>query len=196
MLSPIRLVCLQSGWRQVVLLLALALLFVPANQAFAQGNGAAFVSPPVSPHSFNGDLSKLPKAPLTNTPAPPLRINPGRPVAPPRPPGPPDPLWQPGRANTASTLAPGVTPTQFTTPSPNFDTGQPGDGPPDANGAVGPSHYIAIVNFTFQVFDKQGNSLSGPTNPATFWSGAPAMTSASHSVAIRTSTTTISPTAG
>jgi len=67
-----------------------------------------------------------------------------------------------------------VTPPQFTTPSPNFDTNQPGDGPPDANGAVGPNHYIAIVNFTFQIFNKQGTSLAGPTDPATFWAAAPA----------------------
>ena len=30
------------------------------------------------------------------------------------------------------------------------------------------------MNFTYQIFDKAGNSLAGPTDPATFWSGAPA----------------------
>jgi hypothetical protein len=65
-------------------------------------------------------------------------------------------------------------PFPFTSPSPNFDTDQPGDGPPDANGAVGPNHYIAIVNFTFEIFDKNGVKLSGPTDPQTLWSGAPA----------------------
>jgi len=158
-----RVVCLQDGLRsssllKFTLLLAPVLLSIAANPAFAQGNGSVFVSPPVRPYNFDGNLSKLPKASPGNTPAPPLRITPGAPVAPPKPPGPPDPLWQKGRANTPSTLGPGVTPPQFTTPSPNFDTGQPGDGPPDANGAVGPKHYIAIVNFTYQIFDKTGLS--------------------------------------
>jgi hypothetical protein len=58
-------------------------------------------------------------------------------------------------------------------PSPNFDSDQPGDGPPDANGAVGPNHYIQIVNFTFEILDKSGARLAGPTDPQTLWSGAP-----------------------
>ncbi len=88
---------------------------------------------------------------------------------------PPDPLWHPGKkASTSRKPAPlVVTPPEFLNPSPNFDTDQPGGHPPDANGAVGPNHYIAIVNFTFEIFDKRGNRLSGPTDPQTLWSGAP-----------------------
>jgi hypothetical protein len=63
----------------------------------------------------------------------------------------------------------------FTAPSPNFDTNQGiGANPPDANGAVGPNHYIAIVNLTFEIYDKNGVRLSGPTNIQRLWSGAPA----------------------
>lgn len=179
MRSPKGELCLQSGWRrsmrQLALLLASCLLLVPVNRAFAQGNHSVSVSPPVTPYSFSGDLSKLPKGAASNANAPvPQRIKAGTFNTTPRPLGPPDPVWQKDPAgHGAGRLTPGVTPPQFTTPSPNFDTGQPGDGPPDDNGAVGPNHYIAIVNFTYQIFDKQGNSLAGPINPATFWSGAP-----------------------
>ena len=35
--------------------------------------------------------------------------------------------------------------------------------PPDTHGDVGPNHYIQDVNVLFKVFDKNGNTLSGPT---------------------------------
>ena len=35
--------------------------------------------------------------------------------------------------------------------------------PPDTHGDVGPNHYIQDVNVSFKVFDKNGNTLSGPT---------------------------------
>jgi hypothetical protein len=35
--------------------------------------------------------------------------------------------------------------------------------PPDTNGDVGPNHYIQAVNSSFKIFDKSGNTLSGPT---------------------------------
>ncbi|MBA2436578.1 MAG: hypothetical protein H0V54_16110 [Chthoniobacterales bacterium] len=43
--------------------------------------------------------------------------------------------------------------------------------PPDPNGTVGPNHVVTMVNLTFQIFDKNGNSLLGPTNNNTLWSG-------------------------
>ncbi len=43
--------------------------------------------------------------------------------------------------------------------------------PPDTNGAVGPGHYIQIVNLGFQIWDKNGNSVYGPANTNTLWSG-------------------------
>jgi hypothetical protein len=43
--------------------------------------------------------------------------------------------------------------------------------PPDPNGTVGPNHVVTMVNLTFQIFDKSGNSLLGPTNNNTLWSG-------------------------
>ncbi|PWB67571.1 MAG: hypothetical protein C3F15_17750 [Holophagae bacterium] len=43
--------------------------------------------------------------------------------------------------------------------------------PPDPVGDVGPSHYVAMANVRFQIFDKAGNSLYGPANNNTLWSG-------------------------
>ena len=35
--------------------------------------------------------------------------------------------------------------------------------PPDTDGDVGPNHYVQAVNVSFKIFDKNGNTLSGPT---------------------------------
>ena len=43
--------------------------------------------------------------------------------------------------------------------------------PPDPNGAVGPNHYVEMVNLVFAVYDKLGNKLAGPTNLGELWRG-------------------------
>ena len=43
--------------------------------------------------------------------------------------------------------------------------------PPDPIGAVGPDHYVQMINLVFGVFDKQGNLLLGPVDTGTLWSG-------------------------
>ena len=55
----------------------------------------------------------------------------------------------------------------FSTADPNFDGISLFDQgaffvPPDANGDVGPEHYVQVVNSSIAVFDKQGNTLAGP----------------------------------
>jgi hypothetical protein len=54
----------------------------------------------------------------------------------------------------------------------NFD-GIPATGflPPDTVGAVGPNHYVQMVNTAFAVFDKSGNQLSGPLPINALWAG-------------------------
>src|SRR5262249_394794 len=42
---------------------------------------------------------------------------------------------------------------------------------PDTNGDVGPNHYFQIVNLKYQIFNKAGASLAGPTNINTIWTG-------------------------
>jgi hypothetical protein len=45
----------------------------------------------------------------------------------------------------------------------SFASGGCNCAPPDTDGDVGPNHYVQAVNSSFQVFDKDGNSLAGPT---------------------------------
>ena len=55
-----------------------------------------------------------------------------------------------------------------------FETGASGSSPTDPSGAVGPNHYISVINTAFQIFDKSGNSLTGglvSPNPTIFPSG-------------------------
>jgi uncharacterized repeat protein (TIGR01451 family) len=56
----------------------------------------------------------------------------------------------------------------------NDDNGSsPGDrmSPPDANGDVGPRHYVQWVNASLAVYDKQGLRLLGPVPGSVVWSG-------------------------
>ncbi len=43
--------------------------------------------------------------------------------------------------------------------------------PPDTNGEVGATQYVQIVNEGYQIFDKSGASVLGPSGIATVWSG-------------------------
>jgi len=60
----------------------------------------------------------------------------------------------------------------------NFDGIPVGTGgmfvaPPDPSGDVGPNHYVQLVNFGFQVWNKTGTSLLGPLTLGTIWAGFP-----------------------
>jgi len=43
--------------------------------------------------------------------------------------------------------------------------------PPDPVGAVGPNHYVEMVNLAFAVYDKQGTRLAGPFKLGSLWQG-------------------------
>jgi uncharacterized repeat protein (TIGR01451 family) len=76
--------------------------------------------------------------------------------------------------NTASGLAPSSpsAPGSLSGPLQNFEGINNRDGvfPPDTDGDVGPTDYIQIVNDSFEIFDKQGNSLAGPSETNSLWS--------------------------
>ena len=160
----------------------IAALVVPAAVVGATGAGAqdeepgvikgAFQSAPVTPAKLNIDLSTLPRIP----PGPfvPAEVSPddegeeeGPPIG--------GPEGQPEKP-AGLELAPRVTaagPETFTSPSPDFDgIGYTALVPPDTNGDVGPNNYIQMVNSRFEIFDKQGVSLAGPSNISTLWSAA------------------------
>ncbi|MEN8163102.1 MAG: hypothetical protein ABFS37_03155, partial [Acidobacteriota bacterium] len=43
--------------------------------------------------------------------------------------------------------------------------------PPDTEGAVGPLHYVQVINVSFQVFDKTGSAQTGILATNTLWNG-------------------------
>lgn len=43
--------------------------------------------------------------------------------------------------------------------------------PPDIEGAVGPYHYVQMVNTAFAIYDKSGVKLAGPTATNALWGG-------------------------
>ena len=59
------------------------------------------------------------------------------------------------------------------TPSINYEgtTNTESSYPPDPMGEVGPNHYVQIVNFHFQIFNKAGATLYGPAPTKSLWSG-------------------------
>jgi hypothetical protein len=46
-----------------------------------------------------------------------------------------------------------------------------GYAPPDPNGAVGPNHYIQMLNVAMAIFDKKGHRLVGPVLINSIWKG-------------------------
>lgn len=46
-----------------------------------------------------------------------------------------------------------------------------GVAPPDTEGAVGPNHYVQVVNLSFAIFDKSGATVEPARNTNTLWSG-------------------------
>jgi len=45
--------------------------------------------------------------------------------------------------------------------------------PPDTDGEVGPDHFFQCVNLSFQIFNKSGVSVMGPSLNRTIWNGFP-----------------------
>lgn len=43
--------------------------------------------------------------------------------------------------------------------------------PPDTEGAVGPNHYVQVVNLSFAIYSKTGSLIAGPFNTNTLWAG-------------------------
>ena len=60
-------------------------------------------------------------------------------------------------------------------PAPSVSFNGPGNisgvSPPDPMGDVGPNHYVAMSNLSFQIFNKTGGSVFGPALNNTLWAG-------------------------
>jgi len=64
-----------------------------------------------------------------------------------------DPVWQKTEANNYNKA-----------PIQNWEGMTSPFFPPDPSGAVGPNHYVQMINTSYQVFDKEGNSVFGPVD--------------------------------
>ncbi len=109
--------------------------------------------------------------------SPPLRSMPPLPIKP-KPRTGPEELWTglegpPGPQSIDPLVQSRVGPGEIPAPSASFDG--PGNianvSPPDPVGDVGPSHYVAMSNLYFAVYDKAGLLLYGPAANNTLWAG-------------------------
>jgi hypothetical protein len=72
-----------------------------------------------------------------------------------------DPAWQKRMGETMPPRAP-IT---------SFDGQTSPYYPPDANGAVGPNHYMQTINTVYAIYSKTGQLVAGPANLNTLFSG-------------------------
>ncbi|HEX7779946.1 MAG TPA: hypothetical protein VF424_11925, partial [Vicinamibacterales bacterium] len=124
----------------------------------------------MKPLVFKGSLRSLPTA----QPGPSQAFPIGFPMRPqPLAPGGgtvrPDRPAPPGGGATPPDAEPAI---DFSNVYPNFNGAFDLCCPADPNGDVGPNHYIQMVNSSFQIFDKAGGSLAGPSRINTIWTGA------------------------
>jgi hypothetical protein len=127
-----------------------------------------FVYPAVRPLVFEGSLRSLPIA----QPGPSQALPIGFPM-------PSQPLMSGGGSVRPTKTAAAGGPTGRRSPAIDFSNVYPNFNgafdlccPADPNGDVGPNHYIQMVNSSFQIFDKAGTSLAGPSRISTIWTGA------------------------
>jgi hypothetical protein len=150
---------------------ALALLSFAASPGGHVTKGSRTFQPVVRNSLLNGVSPKLSELPVIKTPANGFfEAEPVRPIhAPHAPPQLPvyDPVQQTIMAATAM-------------PSPllTFEGMNQADGcggciPPDPNGAVGPNHYVEMVNSSYSVYNKTGTRLVGPVHINQLWSQLP-----------------------
>ncbi len=66
-----------------------------------------------------------------------------------------------------------IYPPRIPAPSVSFNgqSNLSGVAPPDSVGDVGPNHYVAMSNLSFQIFTKTGTSVFGPALTNTLWQG-------------------------
>ncbi len=76
-----------------------------------------------------------------------------------------DPVWQKENGSKGT-----VTPYRNFEAIRNSDNSS-GVAPPDSDGDIGPNHYFAMVNNSFQIFNRAGTSLYGPAGSTTIWDG-------------------------
>lgn len=80
-------------------------------------------------------------------------------------------------AQSRGRLAPSATGVNFDSLDIDDCCGGSANVPPDPELAVGPNHIISVVNVAFEIYDKSGTLLQGPTTFSSFFAGTPGCTS-------------------
>jgi hypothetical protein len=157
-------VCSSSGWS------FFGPLCAPALNGVQAASNAIVVHPPVAPRAFTGNLHSLPI--VTPEQANAVRVVPEGgletrlPGIPPSVSGIADPIRQSTFSGATETHA------LLSSPLVSFDGMSTGSRPMEPNGDVGRNHYVQMVNSQFQIFDKTGTSLAGPSAISSIWSSA------------------------
>ncbi len=132
----------------------------PSNETDAQGT--VQFKPVTVASTSNGVSANLRDLPVTRPSFAPgtFEVHEVRPIHPPHAP-PQLPVHDPVQQTVAS-LGPAAP-----TPLQTFEGMNQADGcgnciPPDPNGAVGPNHYVEMVNSSYSVYSKTGTRLAGP----------------------------------
>jgi hypothetical protein len=163
---------LMRRFRHVLILLLTVLLTVPAA-AIAQSGRPEVMRE--THHDMSPPLREMPPGPrrFGDLEAEPVRHIPSSRI----PSFDPDPVLQkaPVQGQGLAALAAPATIANFAGVGNGF-TGPAGtfvvnSAPPDTNGAVGPNHFVEIVNTDFAVFNKSGTPLFGPVPINTVWGG-------------------------
>jgi hypothetical protein len=148
--------------------LSIAAPTAPSGSA-AQSTGK--FKPLVVDSFSNGVSRRISDLPLaTPVHGPPYVVHPIRPLHPPQP-VPKLPVVDPVQQITAPALA-------MPTPIQTFEGINQAGGcgnciPPDPNGAVGPNHYVEMVNSSYAVYNKTGTLLAGPVDINQLWANLP-----------------------
>lgn len=149
--------------------LALLLLLGLPVAALAQGQAQVI---PATHHDVSPPLRDIPPGPhdFGGREAEPARRIPSSRI----PTFGPDPVLQESTAATSTLAAPATSVNVdgigygFTGPSGTFSVQY---APPDTNGAVGPNHFVEVVNVDLAVFNKSGVPVYGPVLTRTLWTG-------------------------
>ncbi len=150
------------------------LLLTASAQAVA-GHPFVVLQNPILVHSKHGRSQELRHLPIDRRGRPDFDIPVGKPPRPPPIPAFIDPIRQDWTAWYDTTLVPAglAAPTPLT----SFGGVNESVEPPDPDGAVGPNHYVQVVNFAVTIFDKTGAILRGPVGSNTIWAGLPGVCS-------------------
>ena len=157
-----------SGRRNSIgaaLALCLVIAAFAAPAAATAPSAGPYVSGPVEPSVFEGDLAELP-ADRGPQDAPSEGVIPGQPS-------------EPGAgdfdAGNRTAGAPGdEANADASAPLASFDGIKMTAGaPPDPTGEIGPNHFVDAINVRFQIFDRAGTPLTAALNINTLWATAP-----------------------